>query len=291
MARAGEITSLRALGLSLAEVARVLRGDAPGLEHVLAAQEARLEGEARRLDATLERIRALRTALAKGKAPALAAFSRRRRIADGPRVAFDLHWPWGGERFELDEIFPLTYIVGPLGSGKTRFAMRLAEALPGGAFLGLDRVAEGGVAHDADPALKSRVDRALAGLAESGATFSAALVALLAGIETDGPAFLVIDMLEQGLDEATQKALIAWLRARGPVARAIFVLTRSRSILNLPAVGTEEAILLCPANHSPPMRVAPYPGSPGYESVATCLASPEVRARTEGVIAWRPKVA
>ena len=29
----------------------------------------------------------------------------------------------------------------------------------------------------------------------------------------------------------------------------------------------------------------------GYEAVATCLASPEVRARTEGVIAWRPEVA
>jgi hypothetical protein len=28
-----------------------------------------------------------------------------------------------------------------------------------------------------------------------------------------------------------------------------------------------------------------------YEAVATCLASPEVRARTEGVIAWRPQVA
>ena len=30
---------------------------------------------------------------------------------------------------------------------------------------------------------------------------------------------------------------------------------------------------------------------PGYEAVATCLASPDVRARTEGVIAWRPQVA
>jgi hypothetical protein len=50
----------------------------------------------------------------------------------------------------------------------------------------------------------------------------------------------------------------------------------------------DEAIIFCPANHSPPMRVAPYPGAPGYEAVASCLASPEVRARTEGVIAWRP---
>jgi hypothetical protein len=56
-------------------------------------------------------------------------------------------------------------------------------------------------------------------------------------------------------------------------------------------VGANEAIILCPANHSPPTRVAPYPAAPGYEAVATCLASPEVRARTEGVIAWRPDVA
>jgi hypothetical protein len=56
-------------------------------------------------------------------------------------------------------------------------------------------------------------------------------------------------------------------------------------------VGPDEAIIFCPANHSPPMNVAPYPGAAGYEAVATCLASPDVRARTEGVIAWRPQVA
>jgi hypothetical protein len=37
--------------------------------------------------------------------------------------------------------------------------------------------------------------------------------------------------------------------------------------------------------------VAPYPGSPRYEAVETCLASPTVRSRTEGVIAWQPEVA
>ena len=62
-------------------------------------------------------------------------------------------------------------------------------------------------------------------------------------------------------------------------------------MLRLAAVGPDESILFCPANHSPPTRVAPYPGAPGFEAVATCLASPEVRARTEGVIAWRPQVA
>jgi len=295
MARAAEIVALRDLGLTLAQVARVLGGDAFGLEPVLLAQEARLEGEVRRLAETLERIRALRAALAKGEAPAFAALSLWRQPATELHVGFALPWPWGGERFELAEIFPLTYIIGPLGSGKTRFAERLAEALPGAAFLGIDRVAEGGAAAlarlEADNSLKLRVDRSLAALVEDGATVSTALIALLVGLEIADAPFLVIDMLEQGLDEATQKALAARLRARGRDARPLFLLTRSRAILELSAVGADEAIILCPANHSPPMRVAPYPGTPGYDSVATCLASPEVRARTEGVIAWRPKVA
>jgi hypothetical protein len=99
-------------------------------------------------------------------------------------------------------------------------------------------------------------------------------------------------MVEQGLDHATREALSAHLRQRaGASARPLFLLTRSSAILDLAAVGPDEAIILCPANHSPPRRVAPYPGAPGYEAVATCLASPEVRARTEGVIAWRPDVA
>ncbi len=63
---------------------------------------------------------------------------------------------------------------------------------------------------------------------------------------------------------------------------------RSPSILDLDAVGSGEAIIFCPANHSPPICVVPYSGTPGYEAVATCLAAPEVRARTAGVIAWRP---
>jgi hypothetical protein len=62
------------------------------------------------------------------------------------------------------------------------------------------------------------------------------------------------------------------------------------AILDLAAVSPDDAIIFCPANHNPPIRVAPYPGAPGFEGVATCLASPEVRARTEGVIAWRPNV-
>ena len=68
------------------------------------------------------------------------------------------------------------------------------------------------------------------------------------------------------------------------------LLTRSNVILDLDDVGPGATIFYCPANHSPPSLVAPHPGAPGYEAVATCLASPEVRARTEGVIAWQGRM-
>lgn len=295
MARAAEIAVLRALGLSLAQVARVLAGDARDLEPALAAHQAALEGQARQLAAVVDKVREARSALAGGRAPAAEELTRLFEPAPEPVVAFELPWPWGGERFELRDIRPLNYIIGPLGSGKTRLAMRLAEAAPDAVFLGLDRLDDDGAAArerlKADSTLKARVDQVVAWLVEDGAVVSGALLALLAGLEADGPAMIVVDMVEQGLDEATQDALIAYLRGRGAGCRPLFLMTRSCSILDLRAADADEAILLCPANHGPPMRVAPYPGAPGYEAVATCLATPEVRARTEGLIAWRPSAA
>lgn len=292
MARLSEIVALRALGLSLAQMARVLGGDALALEPALAAHQAALEGKARQMTEAIATIRAMRADLAQGDAPATEELSRLMRPSG---VSFALPWPWGGEHFELREIKPLNYIIGPLGSGKTRLAQRLAEMLPDAAFLGLDRLAGAGAAARsrlaADPGLQARIDQSLAWLVEDGATISAGLVALLAALESDNPAALVIDMVEQGLDQPTQEALIAHLRRRGASGRPLFLLTRSSAILDLAAVGPGEAIILCPANHAPPSRVDPWPGAPGYEAVATCLASPEVRARTEGVIAWRPQVA
>ncbi len=282
MARASEVVALRALGLTLAQVARVLMGEIHGLEPALAAHQATLEGRVRQLTYALEKIFVLRASLAQDQSPEII-------------VTFDLPWPWGGERFELSDTRPLNHIIGPLGSGKTQLIKCLAAALPGALFIGLERLAHDSEAARAllraDTALSSRVDQTLAWLVDAGASISSALIALVTALEIEGPANLVVDMLEQGLDQAAQEALIAHLRRRGPAARPFFFTTRSSSILDLAALGADEAIILCPANHSPPIRVAPHPWAIGYEAVATCLASPMVRARTEGVIASRPELA
>ena len=280
MERASEIVALRALGFSLAQVARLLNGDARGLEPALAAHQAMLEARLRELLEAIDGVRALRGDLVHGGAPSTSDLTRMLVLKPGLHVAFELPWPWGGETFELRDIRPLTYIAGPLGSGKTRLAMRIAQEL-GGVFLGLDRAS--------DPSLPSRIEPALALLIQDGATDTPALRALLTGLETPKP--IVVDLVEQGLDKATQEALIAHLRRRSPGAPPLFVMTRSNSILDLDAIGPDEAILFCPANHAPPFRVAPHPGTPGYEALASCLASPEVRARTEGVVAMRSRIA
>lgn len=269
MARAAEIVALRGLGLSLADVGRVLGGDTAGLAAALARHQADLEGRQRRIGGMIGKVRGLRDDLAGGRQVDLLALKE-------PAVAFDLPWPWGGERFVLADIRPLTWITGPLGSGKTRLARALAAALPEATFLDLDRSADERA--DAAPAL--------AWLTDEGATPSDALVALLCGIAAAGP--VVVDLVEQGLDEATQTALAAWLRRRGPEAPPLFLMTRSSAMLDLAEMGPDESIILCPANHAVPLLVGRHPGMPGYEAVATCLASPEVRARTDGVVAIRP---
>jgi DNA-binding transcriptional MerR regulator len=290
MARAAEVVALRALGLSLAQVARVLAGDHRNLATALAAHEAILEQEIRQLVCKIDKARGLRADIAHGQMPADGELIR--LLHPTLSVGFELPWPWGGELFELRDIRALNYITGPLGSGKTRLALRLTEAFPNAAFLGLERLNDGGATNaarlNADSALRWRVNQALEWLTDEGATRSEALTTLLVGLETEGPAVLVVDMVEHGLDRITQVALSAYLRLRAKTAkRPLFLLTRSTAILDLGAIGADEAVIFCPANHSPPTRIAPYPGTPGYEAVATCLASPEVRARTAGTLAWR----
>ena len=283
MTHAKQVVALRTLGLSLAQVARVLDGEPQDLAGALAGHAVTLDKEIHALVARLDRVRHIQSDLAQGRMPADGELTE---LLDQPEhhVAFALPWPWGGEWFELHDIRPLNYLIGSLGSGKTRLARRLAETLPNTRFLGLDRLAaSGAVANGSlhtDAALESRVAQRLAWLVDEGAVPSEALTALLMHLEADDPATLVVDMIEQALDQSTQQALITYLRQRAKTGkRPLFLLTRSSAILDLAAVGPDEAIILCPANHSPPVRVASYPGAPGYEAVATCLATPEVRAR------------
>ncbi|WP_293867592.1 MerR family transcriptional regulator [uncultured Alsobacter sp.] len=290
MARAADLVALRALGFSLAQMQRVVAGSTDGLEAALATHQARLEDEAAGRADAIRRIGAMRARLAAGAPANLTDLTRLAASPTSPALSLDLPWPWGGERFELREIRPLTHIVGPLGSGKTRLARLISEVLPDATFLDLERTARVAavrqrLADDAGHA--ARVEATLAWLAEEGATASDALLVLVAALVDGGTGPLVVDLIDQGLDEAAQRALATWLRRRGALARPVFAMTRSSAFLDLAAVGPCEQVIVCPANHSPPVLVDPYPGAPGYEAVATCLASPAVRARTEGVVAVR----
>ena len=292
MRRAAEIVALRRFGFGLAQIAHVLDAGAKGLEDALAAHQATIEAQLREAVDRVERLRQWRRDLADGQAPDIADLLHTPSPPPEPAVAFDLPWPWGDERFELCTIRPLTYIVGPLFSGKTRLIRRLAEELPDCLHLGVERLDDSGAAAKArmesDPALKSRVEKAMAWLLRNSATRSDALIALLVGLEAEGPDSFVIDMVEHGLEPANQRAVIGYLRRRDPRAPPVFMTTRSCEILDLRAVGPQEAIILCPANHAKPVEIEPCPGAPGYDAVATCLAPPAARARTHGVVACRP---
>ena len=280
------IIALRVLGVGLADIAALQGADAGARRHLLRAYQATLEARAGAVAAAAEQ--------ANGPSPSSEPESppearlRQGRDATG-RVSLKLPWPWGGERWVLRGLGPLNYITGPLGSGKTQLAQRLARAIPGGSFVGLDRLDDGASAARhrlaADAHLAARVEQAMSRLVADGATACTALRALLVALHSTPRGVIVVDMIEQDLNDATQRALMRDLRGWRGIQ--LVLMTRSTSILDLAEAKESEVILYCPANHSAPMQVIPRQGAAGIEAVYTCLASPAVRARTADVIACR----
>ena len=288
MAAAARIIAWRNLGLGLTEIERVARDGDSALDTVLAEHEAAIAGRIRDLQDQAANVRRLRQQRHGDDMPKNAGASNPPLRRAQAVARFALPWPWGGETFDVAQPHALTFIIGPLASGKTRLARCLADALPGGEFVGLERLEDGArIVHAAlarDRDLKRRVDVALAGLVEDGALINDALIAIVANLEAGTPAIPIVDLIEQDLPAATQAALSAYLQRRSCTTRPLFVMTRSTSVLDLDRVAPDTGIIFCPPNHSPPMYVTPRAGSPGYEAVRLCLASPEVRRRSAGVI-------
>jgi DNA-binding transcriptional MerR regulator len=278
MERGQKIVALRGLGMSLARIKAVLAGSADAFDALLAAHQAELDRQMTDIAAKLAALQALRQRRANGAISAADAAAEFLLDDSRPSVSLALPWPWAGEMFAIDRLGPVTFLTGPLGSGKTRLAEALAKAISGARFVGLDRSA--GVV-SGDPAVQQAVLPMLTWLREDGAVESDALLALLGAMACEPATVLVIDLIEDGLDEATQDALGAWLRRHD--GRPLIVMTRSSAILDLDDAGRRMPVIHCPANHSLPAVVIPVPGAVGFEAVASCLAAPEVRMRTAGV--------
>lgn len=286
MAAAARVVSLRALGLSLAQIADVLGGDARSLEHALAAHEQSLNERMQGLAAQVRRLQDLRESLPTGQLPDASDIDGILNESPRMRLSMALPWPWNGECFDIPAIHPINYLVGPLGSGKTILAHCIAGAFPGSICIDAAQPVTPASVDEEHAACRidERVDQAMAWLLGEGAIESPMLASLLRVLESDMPTLLVIDSIESNLDQGSQEALMRYLRLQvRRHSRPLFLITRSAAILDLDRTGADEAIYFCPANHRLPFRVLPYRGTAGYESLDDCLATPAERERTRGM--------
>lgn len=231
---AQDIVALRSLGLTMAQTAQAVMGDLTARDQAFALREVELGAQFAGIQRASERLRQLRHGLALGLTPwpgdladALGAHKA--------SVSFALPWPWGGEPFTFTEHAPLTYLVGPLGSGKTRLALRLSEALPQAKYLALHRLddprkfeRELGLTRDEVATLERQLDW----LREEGATDLEPLRVLLGALAVGGGRHpLVIDMVEEGLTRPSQEALMPLLRRSLRTREApVIAMTRSSSV-------------------------------------------------------------
>jgi predicted ATP-dependent endonuclease of OLD family len=54
-------------------------------------------------------------------------------------ISFKLSKPWSGGQFELEQLSPVTFLAGPTGSGKLRFATQFQENVPRTRLVRVDR--------------------------------------------------------------------------------------------------------------------------------------------------------
>lgn len=285
--RACVVIELRRMGFKLAQIARLAPWSEGGMpmSDAMAAHEAILTGEMGKLARQLDRNRFFQLLCTDcgndAERDGLPAHA-----SDARSVSFRLPSPWNGGVFVIPDIRRLNYIVGPPGSGKTQLALKLSWVLGNTAFIGLDRLRDGGLSDTGllnlsktDRPLAARIGRALSDLVDDGATPSGALRALVYSMEVacsdEAADFLIVEAVEEGLDRRTQEAVGAYLRRRAAAAggERIFAVTRSAAIVDLATAGDEQSAILCPPNHSPPIIVPLRAGAYGYETLCMCLVS------------------
>ncbi|MEZ5284967.1 MAG: MerR family transcriptional regulator [Vicinamibacterales bacterium] len=257
---ARDVIAWRRLGIGLADIATLQAADAGKRRKLLRVYQAALEARAEAVAAATQHAGGRRQDSAVD--PSQPARRRPRRRA-WDHVAVELPWPWDGERWVLDGLGPLTFITGPLGSGKTRLAHCLARAIPGASFVGLDRLDDGASSArnrlSGDPrSRRASRPRCPAGRGRRHGRPGRRW--------RSSPRFTPAPRRPRGgHDRAGSRRGDATRRDAGTSARGgapLVLMTRSSSILDLAEVKDTERIIYCPANHGAPLQVAPREGAP-----------------------------